>query len=330
MEKLKTFFKNSDKNTVSLFAIAIGIVTIMTILRPEFLSGSNISSMAFQFPEFGVLCFGMMFCMISGGIDLSLVGNANLSGIVAALIITGMGKTPLSMVLGILAALLVGAVCGLANGYLIGQLHIPAMLVTLCGGQLYTGLGVAITKGPAITGMPDAILAISNGSILGVIPYCLIIYAVVAMCMNFILKYTIYGKQLCFMGSNSTASRYTGIDNLKTTMKTYMLSGLMAAVAGVLMISHYGSAKSDYGTSYTLLTLLIVVLGGVAPLGGKGKVLGVTLSVIILQLISSSFNMLQLSSFLKTLIWGLLLIVVMVIKSINQNYPIKQLWRARK
>jgi len=323
MEKLKKSLKNCDKNTVTLLGIAVGIVVIMAMITPDFLQGSNISSMAFQFPEFGILCFGMMFCMIADGIDLSLVGTANLSGIVAAVIIMSMGGSPVSIIIAIIAAILVGALCGLVNGYLIGQLQIPAMLVTLCGGQLYTGLGVAITKGPAITGLPDSLQKIGNGSIGGLIPYSSIIFVAIAVGMNFILKYTVFGKQLCFMGSNATASRYAGINNLRITLLTYMLSGILAAVAGIIIISHYGSAKSDYGTSYTLLTLLIVVLGGVAPSGGRGKVLGVALAIVILQLISSAFNILRFDSFFKTLVWGLLLIVVMVAKAIIQAHPIK-------
>lgn len=323
MEKVKNSLKNCDKNTLTLMGIAVGIVIIMTFLNSEFLQSSNISSMAFQFPEFGILCFGMMFCMISGGIDLSLVGISNFSGIVAAVIILAMGSTPLAIAVGILAAIAIGALCGLFNGYLIGQLQIPAMLVTLCGGQLYTGLGMVITKGPAITGLPDSLQVIGNGDIGGILPYSLIIFILVAVGMSFMLKDTIYGRQLCFMGSNSTASRYAGISNLRVTLITYMLSGILAAIAGIIIISHYGSAKSDYGSSYTLLTLLIVVLGGVAPSGGRGKVLGVALAVVILQLISSAFNILRFNSFIKTLVWGLLLIVVMVVKAVIQEHPIK-------
>lgn len=323
MEKIKNSLKSYDKNIITLLGIAIGIVVIMSVITPEFLSRSNISSMAFQFPEFGILCFGMMLCLISGGIDLSMVGTANLSGIVAAVIILGTGKSPVSIVFGILASLAVGAACGLLNGYLIGQFQIPAMLVTLGGLQLYTGLGMAITKGPAITGLPDAMQVIGNGTVFGVIPYSLIIFAVLALGVNFILKYTIYGKQVCFMGFNEKASRYAGINNLRVVMLTYMISGILAAVAGIVIISHYGSAKSDYGTSYTLLALLIVVLGGVAASGGKGKVSGVVLAVVILQFISSAFNILRFNSFVKTIVWGLLLIIIMAAKAIIQDQPIK-------
>lgn len=322
MERFKNLYKSSDKNIVALLGIAVVIVAVMTSISSDFLSSSNINSMAFQFPEFGIMSFGMMLCMIAGGIDLSLVGTANLTGIVAAVVMVGMKGNPAGMIIGVIVSLLLGALCGLLNGYLIGSMKIPAMLVTLCGGQLYTGLGMAITKGPAITGIPNSFQTIGNGTIAGVLPYSLIIFAVIAIAISFVLQRTVFGKQLCFMGSNETASKYTGINNLRVTLTTYMISGVLAAIAGIIVISHYGSAKSDYGTSYTLLALLIVVFGGVDPAGGKGKVTGVTLAVIILQLISSAFNILRFDTFMKNVVWGLLLIVVMVLKAVFQEHPV--------
>lgn len=319
MKKLTASFEKPDKNMLALFGIALGIIVIMAFADPAFLKGSNFRSMAFQCPEFGILSFGMMLCMISGGIDLSLVGAANLSGIVAAVVILSTGGSPGSIAAGIAAALLVGAVCGLFNGYLIGQLQIPAMLVTLCGGQLFTGLGMAITKGPAITGLPEQILVLSNGTVGGVLPYAMLLFILIALALGFLLKSTVYGQHLCLMGSNPTASRYSGINNLHVTLLTYMISGILAAVSGILILSHYGSAKSDYGMSYTLLSLLIVVLGGVAPAGGRGRVSCVALSAVILQLISSAFNVLRFNSFVKTFVWGLLLVVVMVAQSVIQK-----------
>lgn len=323
MEVLRKKLKNSDKNIITLFCIAIGIVIIMTCINTDFLEISNIQSMSFQLPEFGILCFGMMLCMISGGIDLSLVGTANLSGIVTAVIIISMNGSPTGVVIGIVAGILVGVLCGLFNGFLIGQLQIPAMLVTLCGGQLYTGLGMVITKGPAITGLPDYFQNIANGTIGGIMPISLMIFIAFAMGINFILKYTILGKQICFMGSNPTASRYSGINNLRVTLLTYMISGISAAISGIIIISHYGSAKSDYGSSYVLLTLLIVVFAGVDPAGGKGRVLAVGLTVLILQLISSACNILRFDSFTKTVIWGLMLILIMTSKYLINEYKHK-------
>lgn len=319
MKKRKALMRNADRNTLSLFGIAVLIFVVMGILDPKsFLGIANLQGMCVQFPEFGILALGMMLAMISGGIDLSLVGIANLAGIIGAVVMVRMGGTGSSIVIGIICALIVGALCGTFNGFLIGYLKIPPMLVTLCGLQLYTGLGLAITKGPALTGLPEAFALIANGMISG-IPIALMIFVLVVIAVSFILRSTVYGQHVSYMGTNDVASRYSGIDNLKITITTYFTSGVLGAIGGLLMASHYNSAKSDYGSSYTLLTLLIAVLGGTDPDGGKGKVAGVTLAVIVLQLISSAFNIMRVNAFLKTFIWGLLLLVVMSVNKVIEN-----------
>jgi len=297
--------------------LALSIFIAMTILSPRaFLRPANLKGMAVQFPEFGILSFGMMIAMISGGIDLSLVGIANLSSIVAAVIMLQMGDSVLSIVLGILGALAIGAACGVFNGFLIGYLKIPAMLVTLCGLQLYSGLGLAITKGPAITGLPERYGEIANGSLIAGIPNPVFVFLAVAIAVGYLMRSTVYGSHVSFMGTNEVAAKYSGINNLKVTIYTYLISGLMGSIGGILISSHYNSAKSDYGKSYTLLTLLIVVLGGTDPSGGKGNILGVSLAVIVLQMISSAFNILRINSFVKTFVWGLILIAIMLISKL--------------
>jgi simple sugar transport system permease protein len=189
--------------------------------------------------------------------------------------------------------------------------------------QLYTGLGLAITRGPAITGLPVGFDKIANGSFLGV-PHAVIVFVISAILVSFLLRSTVYGHQMSLMGTNEIASKYSGINNLKVTIITYMISGILGAIGGILISSHYNSAKTDYGKSYTLLTLLIVVLGGTDPNGGKGNVLGVALAVIVLQLVSSAFNILRINSFVKTFVWGLILICTMVITRVIDNHNIKE------
>lgn len=308
-----TKLKNLNKNNTMLIGLGVLIFIVMSILEPRaFLRSANIRGMFIQLPEYGILCYGMMLAMISGGIDLSLVGIANFASIIAASVMLKQGGTVFSIVLGIIAALLVGAACGLFNGFLIGYLKIPAMLVTLCGLQLYQGLGLAITKGPAMTGLPEAYGNIANSTFLG-IPIPFYIFMVVTIIVAFIMRSTVYGQQLKFMGTNEVASKYSGINNLKVTLLTYMTGGILGAVSGVLISSHYNSAKSDYGKSYTLLTLLIVVLGGTDPDGGNGNVVGVAFAVILLQLVSSAFNIMRISSFMKTFVFGLILVGTMLI-----------------
>lgn len=211
--------------------------------------------------------------------------------------------------------LIIGVLCGAFNGFLIGFLHIPPMLVTLCGLQLYTGIAMIITTGPGITGVPQSYINIANGTIAG-IPHTLPMFIIVTLVMSFLLKSTTYGQKVYFLGSNEVASKYSGINNFKVIMTTYMISGFLGAISGILTSSHYGSGKSNYNTSYTLLSLLIVVLGGVHPDGGKGKVIGVTLAIVLLQLISSAFSVLRIDTVITDLVYGLILIAVLVITNI--------------
>ena len=319
--------KKFDHNTLSMLGMYVVVLVAMLILNPSgYYSALNIRSMFYLFPEYGVLTFGMMLCMISGGIDLSLVGIANLSGVVAAYTMVHMGGTEAGagvILLAIAVALLVGVLCGCFNGFLIGYVKIPPMLVTLCGLQLYTGLAMVITTDPGITGLPQSYISIANGTFAG-IPFTLPIFAITTLAVAFILKSTTYGQKVYFLGSNAEASRYSGINNLKVIITTYMISGVLGSLSGILSSSHYGSGKSNYNTSYTLLSLLIVVLGGVHPDGGKGKVIGVTLAIILLQLISSAFSILRIDTVITDLVYGAILIIALIITNVSANRAAKK------
>ncbi|BDF59706.1 ABC transporter permease [Christensenellaceae bacterium] len=318
MEKTKVnVWRSIDKNILWLALIIIGLVVWMTIAAPSnFWKGATFQSMAYQFPEFGIMSLGMMLCMIAGGIDLSVVGISNLAGIMAAVVMQAAGGDVNGgiIIAALVVAVAVGAGAGAFNGFMIGNLRIPAMLVTLSAQQIFMGLGIAITKGPAISGLPESFTAIANGLVFNAIPIPLFIFIAVVVILFLVLRFTVYGQQLYLMGANPTASAYSGINNFGVTMKTYMASGIMAAVAGIIVASHYGSAKADYGTSYQLLTLLIVILGGISPSGGKGKLAGVVLSILVLQIISSAFNILRFDSYLKTFVYGLVMIGVMMVQ----------------
>ncbi|HBU11745.1 MAG TPA: ABC transporter permease [Clostridiales bacterium] len=323
--------KKIDNSILTLLALIVGIFVLMAILSPgSFYSWANVRSMIFQFPEFGIIALGVMLCMISGGIDLSLVGLANLAGIIAAYIILAMGGSNLGIVVGIVAGVAVGFGGGLFNGVLISSLNLPPMLVTLCGLQLFTGLGLGITSGPAVTGLPDNFKFIANGSIpLGSIeiPIVLFVFIGVLAVVVFIMRNTVFGHQIYFLGSNKEAAQYSGINCKKVIRMTYALSGALGAVAGIIMTSHFNSAKSDYGATYTLLSILIVVLGGVHPDGGRGKVLGVVLSVLLLQFITQMFTLLKIDTNWKTFTYGLLLIAALCITLFQAKYKERKAYK---
>ncbi len=310
-----------------LSVLTIIIFVVMAALDPSrFLTMGNFSSMAFQFPEFAILSLAMMLSMMTGGIDLSVVGVSNLAAVIAALLLSTLaGPQAVGLVgggtiaLAIAAVLVVGAVCGLLNGIVIGIFGLPPILATLGTGLIFTGLAVAITGGSAVLGFPAAFAFLGNGAIAGV-PMPLIVFIVIAAIVWLVLERTALGLRIQMLGTNPLAARFAGIDDLAVTLRTYLLSGIFSASAGLVIMSRANSAKADYGSSYLLLSILICVLGGINPYGGFGRVAGLVLAVLSLQFLSSGLNMLQVSNFAKELIWGGLLLTVMVANGIQYRH----------
>tara|TARA_X000000950_G_scaffold125942_1_gene157653 strand:+ start:3865 stop:4878 length:1014 start_codon:yes stop_codon:yes gene_type:complete len=301
-----------------LAIIAIVVFALMGILSPErFLSEQNLTSMAFQFPEFAILALAITLVMMTGGIDLSVVGIANLSAVVAALILTEFAGPDLPMQASMLwlgfalgASLLIGAIVGLLNGTLVAFLGLPPILATLGSGLVFTGFAIALTGGSAVMGFPEVVAWIGNSQVLG-LPTPLLIFILLAVALHFLMTRTAFGIRISMFGTNPLAALYAAVDVKGILLKVYMLSGLFASVAGMVIMSRANSAKADYGSSYLLLSVLIAVLGGVNPYGGYGRVVGVVLAVLSMQFLSSGLNMLQVSNFARELIWGALLLFVM-------------------
>jgi len=151
------------------------------------------------------------------------------------------------------------------------------------------------------------------------VPVPLIIFLAAAGVIAVILNNTPLGTRIYLIGSNPVATFFSGVNNRSVLMRTYIISGILSGVAAVVMISRFNSAKADYGESYLLLTVLASVLGGVSAAGGFGRVSGLVLSLVILQMISSGLNLMGVSNFLTLALWGVVLIVVMVIKYVIEN-----------
>ena len=293
---------------VALLGLTVVVFAGIGIANPSFLSGASLSSMAYQFPEFGLLALAILPTMLSGGIDLSVVSIANLTSIVAALLLKG-GHEGLAVPL----ALCVGVACGVLNGVLIGYLRLPAILATLGTMQGIGGLGIVITGGPAVTGLPDWYAATVNAA-LGGIPVPLLVFVAVLVALGLLLRFTPAGMQARLYGANPVAARFAGIPERRLIVTIYVTSGLISALAGLLILGHANSAYADYGTSYVLLVVLINILAGVNPAGGSGTVSGIVLAVLLLQFISSGLNFLSFSAFLRDLFFGLLLVIVMSLR----------------
>jgi simple sugar transport system permease protein len=319
-------FVDRDNNIVQLLFITAIIFALMSFLEPtKFLRYYNFESISFVFPELGILAIAMMLAMLTGGIDLSVIGIANLSGILAGVFFarftadaTGMPEL-LRVGLGVLLAMSVGVVAGLVNGLLIAKARITPILATLGTGQIFTGFCVVLTGGPAITGFPAYWSAIGNGKILGIaVP--LVLFLLVAIVITTILTRTPFGLKLMLIGTNPRAAVFAGLSKDRMLLYSYMTTGALASIAGIMLSGRTNAAKSDYGTSYLLQAVLIAVLGGTNPAGGRGTVAGVSIAVVALMLLASGFQMMRFSNHLIDFIWGGFLLLVIAINSFRNRY----------
>lgn len=314
LDRIKQIIKKDvNMSILILMALFIAIFLYISVGSPIY-SARNIRSLLYQAPEFGILSVAMMLAMLCGGIDLSIVSNANTSGIFAALILTKAWfpnlSTPSSIALAVIVALLSSVIFGFVNGFLISKLSIPPMLTTLGTMMFYSGIGMALTSGKSIVNLPDALTSFGTMSI-GGIPLIYILFFLIVVIVGFILSYTYFGRNIYLYGENNIASRFSGINNEKLTIIIYSLIGLLAGIAGIIIISRVNSSKVGYGDAYLLQTLLVCVIGGINPDGGRGKVFGVFIAIMCMQILGSAFTFWQFSPYARKLIWGSMLVVVM-------------------
>lgn len=312
--------RNWFDTNLQLAVVCVLIFVVMALLNPRFLTPYNFQSMGFFAPELGILAIAMMIAMLTGGIDLSVVAIANLAGIAAGLWFQKAGTGGVGTVIGGVAiALVAGTLAGLFNGIVIAKLRVTPILATLGSGQVFTGLAVVLTGGPAIVGFPQMWNAIGNAKLAGV-PVPLVIFAVICVATWALLARTPFGLNLMLIGTNPKAAVFAGLRRSRMILYSYAFTGFLAAIAGILLSARTNAAKSDYGASYLLQAVLIAVLGGTNPAGGKGSVLGVALALISLVLLSSGFQMMRVSLHMIDFIWGAFLILVIALNA----------WRNRK
>lgn len=323
-ESVKQIIKK-DINLSVLVTIFVLVTAVLSfLLRDKFFSLNNFQSMAFQVSEFGFLAIAMALAMLTGGIDLSIVANAGLSGVIAAFVMSGkfFNIQDMSSIVviftAVFAALLCSTLCGVFNGILIAKFSIPPILATLGTMILYTGIGMALTNGESVRIAVKGFSRLSSKTLFE-IPYIFIMLVIAFIVISFILSKTKTGKQIYMLGENPVTLRFSGVDTEKLIIKTYALIGLLVGFSAIIMISRVNSAKMGFGDTYQLQAILVAVLGGFDPNGGKGKIVGVVLGMTILQFLQSAFTIFRFTPYAKKLVWGAMLLVVMIINYIVNN-----------
>lgn len=320
------WFGRINGDTKQLLCINLIIFAFFSILRPtRFPTALNFESMCFQFPEPGLFTLGIGITMLTAGADLSIVAVANLVATVnGILLLQVMPADAAPMTVGLfiglcfLVAVVIGLLCGCLNGFLVAKLGIFPILATLGTQNLFTGISTVLTKGQGVFGtFPDALIFMGSGKLFGFIPMPLLLFLIILAIITVIIHYTPHGLKTQWFGSNRRASFYCGINNVRTVFTTYVIASLIGAITGILILARTNSAKYDYGTSYVLQAMLASVLAGISPLGGKGYILNILLSVFSIQMLDSGFNFLRVSSFVRSSTYGLLLIISVAVEYFN-------------
>ena len=295
-----------------LVILTAACIVFFTIMKPSFLSPGTFGAITRQIPEIGLFSMAMMLPMLVGGIDLSVIASANLGSILMSMFITskiekGDENVPV-VICGILICLIVCTAVGLLNGIIVAVFRIPAMLVTLGVQMALTGISLGITRGGTLSGYPESFVSIGNGTVLG-IPNQFLIFVIAAAVLIVVLQMTPFGTKIRMYGSNATAVIFSGVSDHSLLILTHTLSGFYVGLAAVIMCSRLTSASAGAGANYLMRAILIAVLGGVDPNGGRGKVAGILWAVLLFQCMATGLNILRVNSYVVIALYGVILLV---------------------
>ena len=294
--------------------ILIVAVVFSALLGSRFFSVANFQSIGSQLPVLGMLALGMGMTMLTGGINLSIIAGANACSLLMAAIIVSHPDNPLFLLLALLAGAALAIAIGALNGMLIAWVGVSPILATLGTMTLISGLNILLSDGSVISGFPPIIQSLGTGAVAG-IPVALLLFFAVALLLWVLLEHTTLGRSLYLVGSNEQATRYSGVNTVRVQIAVYVISALLGWLAAILMMAKFNSAKAGYGESYLLVTILASVLGGINPDGGFGRIIGLVLALIVLQMLESGFNLLGISSYLTMALWGAVLILFIALQN---------------
>ncbi len=307
----------------------IAIIVVFSILSPYYLSLGNFLTMASHVALFGILAIGMLLVILNGGIDLSVGSTLGLSGVVAGFLMQGVPLGSLGVMLyppvwvvAVLACAL-GALIGLVNGVLVARFKVPAFVATL--GVMYMVRGVALLMTNGLTynnlgGRPD--LGNTGFDWLGFnrlagVPIGVVVMVVLAVIGSLVLTRTPFGRWLYASGGNERAAELSGVPVKAVQVAVYMMSGVCAAIAGLILSSQLTSAGPTAGTTYELTAIAAVVIGGAALTGGRGNVRGTLLGAFVIGFLSDGLVIIGISSYWQTVFTGAVIVLAVLLNAVQ-------------
>ncbi len=295
------------------FFTLVALFIILSIASPNFLTSTNLSSVVRQTAVINIMALGMTVIIIAGGIDLSVGSILALAGLLGAMTMEkhGIGW-------GIVAGMLVGMLCGFANGLMITSLRISPFIVTLGTMGIYRGFALIISKGLPVHEIPPSFSYLGEGTLLGV-PFVLWILLLCAVVTHIILEHTRHGRYAFSIGSNPDAAFYAGVPVKFHTIVVYAGAGLLTGLSGMIEVSRLMTGQPTGGQGYELTAIAAVVIGGGSLRGGEGSVLGTLVGAFIMGLLANGSDLLGTNPYWQQVIIGAVIILAVAFDELRKR-----------
>lgn len=302
-----------------LVVLLLICIIVGSVLSPYFFSGFNFYALTSNAMEIAIMALPMTLIIIVGEIDLSVASVLGLASVLLGLLWEG-GR-PMGLAIGVV--LLVGVLAGLLNGVLVTRLGLPSLVVTIGSLALFRGLAYVVLGDQAVSGFPASFTDLGFGTVAGTeIPWSGLIFAILALIFALVLHWSRLGRQLYAMGNNKEAARFAGINVGRIKLVLFALSGLLAALAGIILTARLSSSRPDNGVGLELSVVTVVLLGGVDIFGGRGSLLGVVLAIFILATIQNILGLVNISGDIQSLVIGSLLILSVLGPNITRRIQV--------
>jgi rhamnose transport system permease protein len=298
----------------------VGLIVLVVLLNirlsPFFLNAQNLSRTSSDFMEMGLMMLSTVFIIITGNIDLSVASNLGMS----ASFMGWLFNLGANIWLAALAALILGTLGGLLNGFLVARLRLPSLVVTLGTYAFFRGVAYVLLGDQAARGYPPSFTYLGQGKLFGtLVPFSVGLFIVLAIVYGLVLHKTRFGRHLFMIGNNEEAARYSGVPVARIKMMIFTLSGLMSAISALIMAARFGSTRPDIATGLELSVITAAVLGGVDINGGIGTMPGAVLSLVLIGLMRFGMGLLNIQGQVQGIAIGLLLILSILLPSVARQ-----------
>lgn len=316
--------KYLQQREILLGLMIVSLIGLVGLRAPVFLSTSSLSNLLTDSTLLIMLAVTQMFVIITRGIDLSVASNLALSGMMSALLASKFPDLPLLLI--ILVAMAIGLGLGLINGYLIGYLGLPPIVVTLGTMSVYRGLVFVLSGGAWVSShqMPAAFIAFPLSQLLG-ITHLIWIAGIVVGIMWYLSRYTHFGRDLYAIGNQPNAANYIGIPTPRRLFWTYGLSGLMAGLCGYLWVARYAVAYTEIAYGFEFTVIAACVIGGINIAGGAGTVSGAVLGSLFLAVINNALPVMKISPFWQSALTGVVILAAVMINASSNKKSSRQI-----